>query len=169
MPKSNVNNCSQLVRIFALSSCAFLLSDRTQFCSQTVRNFALGPYAILLVDRTQFCSQTVARTHFCSQTAARTRDLPGHRTDGISSGSPSVIDAVTAAGSSSVIDVIAAAGSPLLRGLVSSHGWRPPPPPPPQVKAHVISEPLLPKLSKSGNPYQLLLDGPLFLHGPLLQ
>ena len=59
MPKSNVNNCSQLVRIFALSSCAFLLSDRTQFCSQTVRNFALGPYAILLVDRTQFCSRTV--------------------------------------------------------------------------------------------------------------
>ena len=79
MPKSNVNNCSQLVRIFALSSCAFLLSDRTQFCSQTVRNFALGPYAILLSDRTQFCSQTVARTHFCSETAARTRDLPGHR------------------------------------------------------------------------------------------
>ena len=61
MPKSNVNNCSQLVRIFALSSCAFLLSDRTQFCSQTVRNFALGPYAILLSDRTQFCSRTVAR------------------------------------------------------------------------------------------------------------
>ena len=81
MPKSNVNNCSQLVRIFALSSCAFLLSDHTQFCSQTVRNFALGPYAILLSDRTQFCSQTVARTHFCSQTAARTRDLPGHRTN----------------------------------------------------------------------------------------
>ena len=59
MPKSNVNNCSQLVRIFALSSCAFLLSDRTQFCSQTVRNFALRPYAILLLDRTQFCSRTV--------------------------------------------------------------------------------------------------------------
>ena len=59
MPKSNVNNCSQLVRIFALSSCAFLLSDRTQFCSRTVRNFALRPYAILLSDRTQFCSRTV--------------------------------------------------------------------------------------------------------------
>ena len=59
MPKSNVNNCSQLVRIFALSSCAFLLSDRTQFCSRTVRNFALRPYAILLLDRTQFCSRTV--------------------------------------------------------------------------------------------------------------
>ena len=59
MPKSNVNNCSQLVRIFALSSCAFLLSDYTQFCSQTVRNFALRPYAILLSDRTQFCSRTV--------------------------------------------------------------------------------------------------------------
>ena len=59
MPKSNVNNCSQLVRIFALSSCAFLLSDHTQFCSQTVRNFALRPYAILLSDRTQFCSRTV--------------------------------------------------------------------------------------------------------------
>ena len=59
MPKSNVNNCSQLVRIFALSSCAFLLSDHTQFCSQTVRNFALRPYAILLSDHTQFCSRTV--------------------------------------------------------------------------------------------------------------
>ena len=59
MPKSNVNNCSQLVRIFALSSYAFLLSDHTQFCSQTVRNFALRPYAILLSDRTQFCSRTV--------------------------------------------------------------------------------------------------------------
>ena len=59
MPKSNVNNCSQLVRIFALSSCAFLLSDHTQFCSWTVRNFALRPYAILLLDRTQFCSRTV--------------------------------------------------------------------------------------------------------------
>ena len=59
MPKSNVNNCSQLVRIFALSSCAFLLSDQMQFCSRTVRNFALRPYAILLLDRTQFCSRTV--------------------------------------------------------------------------------------------------------------
>lgn len=48
MPKSNVNNCSQLVRIFALSSCAFLLSDHTQFCSRTVRNFALRPLLVLI-------------------------------------------------------------------------------------------------------------------------
>ena len=87
MPKSICKqSCSQLGRIFALSSCAFLLSDRTQFCSPTVRNFALGPYAILLSDRTQFSSQTVARTHLCSQTAARTRDLPGYRSSDASLG-----------------------------------------------------------------------------------
>ena len=78
MLKSNVNNCSQLVRIFALSSCAFcsrtirnfalepyaiLLSDRTQFCSWTVRNFALGPYAILLSDR---CSYSILLSNRCS-------------------------------------------------------------------------------------------------------
>ena len=51
MPKSSVNNCSQLVRI--------LLSAPARFCSRTIRNFVLGPYAILLSDRTQFCSWTV--------------------------------------------------------------------------------------------------------------
>ena len=51
--------CPQLLRIFALGSCTFLLSDRTQFCSWLVRNFALGSYAILLLARTQFCSWLV--------------------------------------------------------------------------------------------------------------
>ena len=77
--KTHVNNCllasthfcSKLLRIFALGSCTFLLSNRTQFCSWLVRNFALGSYAILLLARTQFCSWLVrnlllARMQFCS-------------------------------------------------------------------------------------------------------
>ena len=70
MPKSNVNNCSQLVRILLSAPARFCSRTVRNFglspyaiCSRTVRNFAHGPYAILLSDR---CSYSFLLSNRCS-------------------------------------------------------------------------------------------------------